>query len=449
MDNKILDVVSQVIDKAKSAGADEADAIMLHNQEVSVCQRLGTPEHIERAESQSFGVRVLIADKGGYKQSITSSTDSSEKAISEMVERAVEMAKISPTDEYIALADSELLANSDIDLDLYDDNEPSTDDLKLWASEAEEEALNINGVNNSEGADASYSHDITAFANSKGFFNSYNRSILSVSTSVVAGEGNGKETDYDYSVAHHRSDVKSAKLIGQTAGQRTVRKLNPRKVKTCQVPVVFESRISRSLLSSLAGAINGENVAKGTTFLADKLNQPIFSKDITIHDNPLLKRQLGSQPFDAEGVSGKDIKIIEDGVLTSWLLDIRSANKLGLTTTGHSSRSTSSMSHPHASNFYMENGAVSFKELMNDIKSGFFVTDTFGMGINGVTGDYSQGASGFWIENGEIAYPVSEITIAGNLLDMFKNMVPANDLEFNFATNCPTLRVEGMTIAGT
>ncbi len=448
MSDKILDILSQAIEKSIQSGANAADAIIYDSADVTVAQRLGKPEHIERAESKALGLRVMIGNKDGYSQAVVSSTDISSKAMDEMVQRAVDMAKISPVDAHASLAPKTLLAKKLLDLDLYDGKEPSVEQLKDWAAEAESAAMEVKGITNSEGSEASYSAHKVALATSNGFLQSYRSSNFSISASVVAGEDQGKETDYDYSIAHHAEDLKSATLIGRTAGERTIRKLNPKKAKTAQVPIVFESRVARSLLRSFASAINGSSVAKGTSFLANKMDAQIFANSINVYDDPLIKRGIASEPFDDEGVRGKKLQLIANGHLRSWILDVRSANKLGLQTTGHAARGTSSIPHPSPSNLYMQAGSVSVKELIGDIKSGFFVTDTFGMGVNGVTGDYSQGAAGFWIEKGEISYAVSEVTIAGNLLHMFKNMTPADDLEFVYGTNCPTLRIEGMTVAG-
>jgi PmbA protein len=256
------------------------------------------------------------------------------------------------------------------------------------------------------------------------------------------------ERDYDYSVATHRSDLEDAGKIGRSAGERAVKRLNPRKIKSQQAPVMYDSRLSSGLVGSLVGAVLGSAIARGTSFLKDMLHQQVFAPGIDIIDDPSIKRGLASRPFDGEGVASPTLKIVDNGVLATWLLDLRSARQLGLKSNGRGARGLSSPPSPSSSNVYMANGKSTPQELMSDIKQGLYVTELIGMGVNMVTGDYSRGAAGFWIENGEIAYPVSEVTVAGNLKDMFRNLTPANDLKFKSATNAPTLRVEGMTVAG-
>ena len=265
---------------------------------------------------------------------------------------------------------------------------------------------------------------------------------------AIAGSGTGMERDYDYSSVRHAADLESPEKIGRTAGERTVERLNPRKVITRKVPVVFDRRVAGSLVSHLASAVNGASVARKTSFLRDKMGQKLFADGIRIIDDPLRKRGLRSHPFDGEGVAGKKLALIDDGFLRSWILDCATARELGLTTTGHASRGVSSTPSPGASNLHLEAGKLSPEELIADITDGFYVTDLIGMGVNMVTGDYSRGASGFWIENGKRSYPVSEVTIAGHLLDMFRTIVPADDLEFRHGINAPTLRLEGLTVAG-
>ena len=269
-----------------------------------------------------------------------------------------------------------------------------------------------------------------------------------VSVSVLAGSGTGMERDYDHAAARYGTDLADPALIGRRAGEQTVRRLNPRKVKTVKAPVIFDPRLSSSLLGHLLGAINGAAIARGTSFLKDRLGEMVFAPGITIVDDPYRLRGHRSRPFDGEGVRGAKRKLIDAGRLTTWLMDTASARQLGLATTGHASRGTSGPPGPAASNIHMEPGRLSPAELIAETGTGFYVTELIGSGVNGITGDYSRGAAGFWIENGEIAYPVSEITIAGNLKDMFQNLTPASDLEFRFGANAPTLRIDGLTIAG-
>jgi PmbA protein len=444
MPQQSLDFVSNLIAIAKKAGADGADAGMFESASTSVAVRLGKTEHIERNESKGFGLRVMV----GKKQAIVSSTDTSADAVNMLVERAVSMAKASPDDPYIALAGSELLARDLPDLDLYDANEPAAEWLIESARSAEEAALAVKGISNSEGGDASYSIHKMALATTNGFAQAARSSNCGISVCVLAGSGTGMERDYDYSSARFISDLAAPELIGKNAAELTLKRLQPRKIASNVLPTVFDKRVSKSLVSAFASAINGAAVARGTSFLKECMNQPVFGKHISIIDDPYRLRGLGSRQFDGEGVAGKKRALVDHGTLTGWMLDMRSANQLGMVTSGNAVRGLSSPPSPSSSNLYMENGTLSMQELLKDIKAGFYITDLFGMGVNIITGDYSQGASGFWIENGEIAYPVSEVTIAGNLADMFQQLTPANDLEFRYSTNAPTVRIDKMTIAG-
>jgi PmbA protein len=283
---------------------------------------------------------------------------------------------------------------------------------------------------------------------STGFHGSYLRSSQGIAMTAIVGDGTNMERDYDYTAAPHASDLASPESVGRKAGERTVARANPRKVETCKVPVVFDPRVSGSLVGHLVGAVNGASIARKTSFLKDRLGQQLFAKNIRIIDDPLRRRGLRSQTFDAEGVRVKRLAIVDEGVLTTWLLDCATARELGLVTTGHAHRGVSSSPSPGPYNLHLEAGEPSPAELISDIKQGFYVTDLIGSGVNGVTGDYSRGASGFWIENGEITYAVSEVTIAGHLLEVFKSMAPANDLEFKYGVNAPTVRIEGLTLGG-
>ena len=444
-----INLLDWLLDQTHRLGASAADAVLFENVDVSTSYRLGKPEGMERSESKAVGLRAFI----GGQQAIVSATDTHKDALLELAERAVAMAKATPADPDSTLAPDALYARDIPDLDLCDDNEPDVDWLTNQCKQAEEAALSVKGITNSEGADAQYSRSRIHLAVHNGkniaFSHSYPSSHFSVSVSVLAGEGTGMERDYDFTTSRHRKHLQNAAAIGLNASLRALKRLNPRKMPTCQVPVVFDPRISRGLVSVLASAISGSSIARGSSFLKNSLGEQIFAPSIKIIDDPHIKQGLGSKPFDGEGVKNSKRAIIENGTLTTWLLDVRTANKLGMTSTGHATRGVASPPSPSSTNLYMENGIVTPAELIKDIKNGLYVTETFGMGINTVTGDYSQGAAGFWIENGEIAYPVSEITIAGNLRDMFKTITPANDLSFHYATNAPTLRVETMTVAGT
>lgn len=439
-----LDLLSDLIRRAKAAGADSADAVAYESASVSVTRRFGKTEKLERSESADLGLRVFV----GKGQAIVSSTDRSPAMLEQLADRAVAMARLAPEDPYAGIADPDQLTADRPDNDICDPAEPPVEALIADAQTAEDAALAVQGINNSEGGDASWSRSDIWFAASNGFSGGYAVSRRSISVSVIAGEGVGMERDYDYDSKVYGEDLRAAADIGREAGERTIRRLNPRKVKSCQVPVVFDPRQSRSLLSYLTSAISGPSIARGTSFLKDKLGQQIFPKNVTVIDDPFVRRGLRSRPFDSEGLAVSRRAVIEDGVLTTWLMDLRSARQLGLASTGHASRGASGPPGPSPANFWMEPGATSVKDLIADIKQGFYVVDTMGMGVNGVTGDFSKGASGFWIENGEIAYPVSELTIASNLKDMFMNLTVADDLVRRYGVDAPTVRVEGMTVAG-
>jgi len=443
-----IDTLSLVLQKAKALGADAADAVLFETVDVNRGIRLGKPEGLERSESKGLGLRAFV----GHRQAIVSTSDTSPESLAELAEHCVSMAKVTPPDADSTLAPMGLYPTSIENLDLFDKEEPTSEWLLEQCHTAEEAARSVKGISNSEGAEAHYSKSVIslAIATGKGvsFAESYPSSNFSVSVSVLAGSGTNMERDYDYTSARHRNNLTDAAAVGLSAAQRTLKRLNPRKVATCQVPIVYDPRVSKNLVGIFAGAISGSAIARGASFLKDSMGKEIFAKGVTIIDDPHIKRGLGSKPFDAEGVKNNKLLLLQNGVLKSWLLDMRTANKLKLETTGRATRGIASPPSPSSTNLYMQAGDVSVTDLLAPIKSGFYVTETFGGGVNQVTGDYSQGASGFWIENGEIAYPVSEITIAGRLQDMFKKLTPANDLALRYATNAPTVRIESMTVAG-
>ena len=439
-----LDTLDALLTAAKKAGADEADALIYDATSLEISQRLGKPEKLERAESADLGLRVLV----GKRQAVVSSTDHSKEAIAEMVTRAVAMAKAAPEDPWCGIADPGQLATDFADLDICDPTEPDPDRMVAMAAEAEDAARAIIGVTNSEGAEASWSHANVAVAATNGFARGYSMSSHSLSVSVLAGEGTSMERDYDYSTAVYGSDLTDPAELGRNAGTRAVQRLNARKVDTQAVPVVYDWRVSGGMVRHLFGAINGSAIARGTSFLKNKMGEQIFASGIRIVDDPLRVRGLRSKPFDGEGLATRTKNVIEDGRLTTWILDLASARQIGLESTGNASRGTSGPPGPSATNIYMEAGSISPEDMIADIDSGFLITEMIGMGVNGITGDYSRGASGFWIEKGEIAYPVSEMTVAGNLKDMFMNLTPADDLVFRTGTDAPTLRIDGMTVAG-
>jgi PmbA protein len=437
------DLAERLVTAARRAGADAADAIAVRSVSLAVEVREGAVEESQRSEGDDVGLRVFV----GKRQAVVSTNDVAPD-VSQLAERAVAMARATPDDPFAGLAGPNELAHDFPDLDLLDSNLPSVAALEQRAKDAEAAALAVKGVSKSGGASASAGIGGIVLVTSHGFRGAYLSSGQSVAMTAIAGEGTAMERDYDYSHVLHGADLESAEKIGRTAGERAVERLNPHKVATKRVPVVFDRRIAGSLIGHLASAINGSAVARKTSFLREKLGERLFKPGIRVLDDPLRKRGVRSRPFDAEGVAGKPLAVIEDGVLTSWFLDCGTARELKLATTGHASRGVSSTPSPAPSNMHLAVGKQTPEELISDIAEGFYVTDLIGMGVNQVTGDYSRGASGFWIENGQRSYPVSEVTIAGNLVDMFRELTPANDLEFRFGTNAPTTRVEGLTVAG-
>ena len=445
LDQTVLtDLAERLVAAARRAGADAADAVATRGVSISVEVRDGTVEESERAEGDDLGLRVFV----GQKQAVVSTNDLSGEGADALAERAVAMARVAPADRFAGLADPELLAKVIPDLDMLDPELPSVNKLETMARSAEAAGLAVKGVSKSGGASASAGIGGMVLVTSTGFSHAYLGSHHGVSMQAIAGEGTGMERDYDYSSAIHAGDVADPESIGRSAGERATRRLNPRKVQTRKVPVIFEPRVAGSLVGHLSSAINGAAIARGTSFLKDKLGQKIFASGIDIIDDPLRKRGLGSHPFDAEGVAGERRALVKDGVLATWILDCASARELGLKTTGHAQRGVSSTPSPGASNLHLAPGALTPEQMIKDIEDGFYITDLIGMGVNLVTGDYSRGASGFWIEHGELTYPVSEVTIAGHLNEIFASLTPANDLKFRYRTNAPTVRVEGLTVAG-
>ena len=440
-----LDLLDDLVKRARRYGADAADAVLINGVSMSMAQRLGQREKLERSEGSDLGLRVLV----GNRQAIASSNDFGNRSLDELASRALAMAEAVPEDPYCGLpSDEEIFLGPLIDPETCDDLEPTTARLTARAKLCEEAALAVEGVTNSEGAEAGWSLTDVALLASNGFAGRYAVSRHSVGVAVIAGEDTGMERDYDYSTSVYLEDLKDPRDVGQSAGERTVRRLNARKVGTSKVPVVFDPRVANSLVGHLASAVNGAAIARGTSFLKDSMGEQIFAKGVSIIDDPRRPRGLRSKPFDAEGIACAPMDLIKDGILKTWVLDMRSARQLGLKTTGRAARGTSAPPSPATTNLYMAAGDMTPEALIADIKSGLYLTEMIGFGVNMVSGDYSRGAAGFWIENGEIAWPVSEITIAGSLKDMFLNLVPADNLEFRYGTDAPTIRVDGMTVAG-
>jgi PmbA protein len=440
----LSDLAERLVAAARRAGADAADAIAVRGVSLSVDVRDGAVEESQRAEHDDVGLRVLI----GRKQAVVSTSDIKGDGLDTLAERAVAMARAAPEDRSAGLAEPELLARALPSLDLLDPDMAAVEVLERRARDAEAAALGVPGVTKSGGASASSGIGGLVLVTSHGFAGTTISSSHAISMSAIAGEGTGMETDYDYSATLHAADLESAQAVGRSAGERAVNRLNPRKVATRRVPVIFDRRIAGSLVGHIASAANGSPVARKTSFLRDKRGEQILARGIDVIDDPLRRRGLRSRPFDAEGVAASVHKVVDDGVLQNWLLDCATARELNLATNGHAQRGVSSTPSPAPSNLHLTAGRKSPSELIGEITDGFFVTSLIGMGVNMITGNYSRGASGFWIENGELTFAVSEVTIAGRLLDMFKGLEPANDLQFRYGTNAPTLRVEGLTVAG-
>jgi len=436
---------ADIVDLARKAGADAADALYICNASTQISVRLGTLEDVERSEGEEIGLRVFV----GSRSASVSSSDLSADALAALVERATAMAREAPEDPYAGLAPEELLLRaSSVDVDGDDGADPAPADLRVRADIAEDAARSINGVTNSEGAGASASRTTIAIATSTGFARGYTTSGYGCSASVIAGEGSGMQRDYAYHSARHIADLEDAAAIGRRAGERAVKRLNPGKLSSGAMPVVYDPRVASGLLGHLSGAITGSAVARRTSFLLDRLGEQVFAAGITIWDDPHRPRGLRSKPFDGEGLPTRPRNLIADGVLTSWIMDSASARQLGLQPTGHATRGIGGPPGAGVTNFYMEPGTLSPEELIADIKLGVYVTELIGQGVNQVTGDYSRGASGFVIRDGQICEPVAEITVAGNLKDMYLALTPASDLVFRRAIDAPTLRIERMTVAG-
>jgi PmbA protein len=437
--------VASLIEMARKAGADAADALYAGDGSTGVQVRLGALEDVERSEGEEIGLRLFV----GRRSASVSSSDLSDEALSALVERAAAMAREAPEDPYAGLAPEELLLRGrgpDVEGD--DGMDPSPAELKQRALATEDAARAVPGVTNSEGAGVSAGRSVIALATSAGFCRGYSTSGYSGSASVIAGSGSGMQRDYASHSVRHYAELDDPETLGRVAAERTVARLDPARLASGTMPVVFDPRVGPSLVGHLISAITGSAITRRTSFLLGKEGEQIFAAGITVRDDPHRPRGLRSKPFDGEGLPTRPSNLIEDGRLTGWLLDSASARQLGLQPTGHASRGVSGSPGAGATNVDLLPGTVGKTELMSDIKRGLYVTELIGQGVNPVTGDYSRGASGFIIEDGRIAAPVAEITIAGNLLDMFRMLVAADDLEHRRAVNVPTVRIEGMTVAG-
>ena len=445
MTAQTLDLLSDLIRHARQAGADAADALFVSSTAVGAGVRNGVTEELERSETTDLGLRVFI----GGKNATVSTTTIDPSRFAQLAEQAMAMARVLPDDRYAGLAPQAMTGAHDTNtLGLEDPTEPSTASLLDRARMGEDAALAVPGVTNSAGSSASWGRTQVALATSAGFAGGYSRTRHSNSVCVLAGEGEGMQRDYDHHGTVWLEDLTDAATLGLNAGQQAVARFNPARPRTGRYPVVFHPRVASSFLGHFIGAINGSAIARGTSFLKDKMGQSLFAKGVQITDDPGRIRGLRSRPFDGEAMQAQPLHLVQDGVLTTWILDSRSARQLGLESNARAARGTSGPPGPSATNLFFEPGTLSPTELMADITEGLYITEMMGSAINGLTGDYSRGASGFMIRNGQIAEPVAEFTLAGNLLDIFASMTLANDLAFRFGTDAPTLRVETLSTAG-
>lgn len=440
-ENLIADVVAQAL----KAGADQAEVVGAERQAMSINVRLGALEEVEREESRDLSLRVFV----GRRHATVSGSDISPAARAKLVERAVAMAKLAPEDPYAGLAEPDRYATGPfVELDLYDATEPTPEALEDMARAAEDAARAMPKIANSEGGQATTSKSTWRLVTSNGFSGLHRASGFSVGAAVVAGEGEEMEMGYDGRSARWQGDLPSPAAIGAEAGRRAASRLGARKIASTTAPVIFENRLATSLIGPLIGAISGTAIARGNSFLKDKLGAQVFAKGINIIDDPHKVRGLGSSPFDDEGVANRLWSLIDDGVLTTWLMNTSSARQLGLASTGHASRGSAGPSGVGTSNLTLQPGAVDQAGLMGEAGAGLLVTSMFGPSLNGNTGDWSVGCSGFWFEGGAVAYPVNEITVAGNLIDIYARLIPGSDLEIRGSANSPSILVDALAIAG-
>ena len=442
MDENLL---QDVVQAALKAGADAAEAVGAERQSLAIGVRLGALEEVEREEARDLGLRVFI----GKQHATVSGSDVSPEARAKLVERAVAMARLAPEDKYAGLAPEDRLARGRLpDLDLVDPFEPTAEQLEAKAREVEDAARSVQGVTNSEGGSAGWSSSRWRLVTSHGFSGAHGATGFSLGASVIAGDDEIMERGYDGRSTRWHEELPTAEALGLEAGKRAVSRLGARKIESTTAPVIFENRLAASVISPLVGAIAGPSVARGVSFLKEKLGQPVFAKGVDVIDDPLRRRGLGSAPFDDEGVTTRETRLIDDGVLTTWLLNSSSARQLGLETTGHASRGLAGPPGVSPANLTLMPGDRDLQGLMQDAGAGLLVTMMFGPSLNSNTGDWSIGVSGFWFEGGEIAYPVTEITVAGNLIDVYARLVPGADLEFRGASNAPSILIPDLAIAG-
>lgn len=447
MSQDLQDLTHAMLEAARKAGADHADALAIRGTSTSIDVRGGTLEQAERSEGIDIGLRVLI----GQRQANVSASDTSPETLATLAERAVAMAREAPEDAHVGLADpSQLAKDWDIAaLELHDPApEPAPEDLQRDAKEAEAAALRVSGVEQVQSASAAYGHRHIHIAATNGFSGGYTRSDRGVSCVAIAGTGTGMERDYDGDSRIFQSDLRAADEIGQKAGDRAVERVGARKPPTGRFPVLFDERISSTLIGHLLAAANGLSVARGSSWLLGRVGEQVLPKGLSITENPHRPRVAGSRPFDAEGLPTRDRAVVDDGVLTGWTLDLATGRKLDLPSTGNAKRGTSGPPSPGVWNTALTQGDASRDDLLAQMGTGLLVTSMIGSTINPNTGDYSRGAAGFWVENGQITHPVNECTIAGSLPEMLRGIIPANDARTHLSRVVPSLLIEGMTLAG-
>jgi len=431
---KVYDFGNDILNNYKSFNIDDVEVITSENISLSVKSRQQKLENIERSENFNIGINIY---KDKKKATISSNNIDSTDA-KEYLEKGSAMVKSMPIDEYSGLADKKDYAFEIEDLELEDTTQLSEKQLLDQALLAEDAMLKNKKITNSEGATRSFSKNTYNIINSRGFNAKYSKTFHSISSIAIAGSDTNMQRDYEYSAATHASDLLLPEEVGSLAAKRAASRLNSKKIKSCTLDVIFEPRVAKSILSSFCSCASGTSIARGTSFLNNQLNTSIFKKNINITNNPKLKRGIGSAPYDSSGIKTENISIIQDGIFKNYFLNIRSARQLRMAINGNSS----------PSNLILNKGDQDIETIIKNIKNGFLVTEMLGMSFNPINGDYSRGATGFKIENGEITYPVSEVTIAGNLPEMLKNLIPANDLIINDNINSPSILIEGMTLAG-
>jgi PmbA protein len=449
LETDLRNLAQDIVRRATKAGATAAECVVREGDEFSTLVRLGQVETLKESGSRSVGVRVFF----GQRAASTYSSDFSRAGLDRMLNSALELAKITSEDPFGGVPKASQLGQLSGDLDLYHEDVyslPGPDRID-YARRAEKAALDFDPrIKNSEGGsfDAATGHKV--LANSHGFVGEYRRSYCSVAAVPIAQTDDGAmQRDYWFSVARTLSKLESPEQVGKVAAQRTLRRLGARKVKTAHVPVVFDPMVATSILEHIFEGVNGDSVYRGASFLAGKLGQKIAGDNVTIIDDGTIPGGFGTSPFDGEGIPTRRTVVVDKGMLDSYLLNTYTAKKLGLATTGNASRGLAGTPGIGPGNYFLQPGPRTPKQLIGDIKEGLYVTEFLGHGANLVTGDYSRGASGMWISNGELAYPVEEITVAGNLKEMFFNISEiANDLEFRGSVASPTLRIDGLTVGG-